>query len=44
MSRTITFDYQMCFATKEIRYVVAKLVLSPEFETKQPSISKYLPQ
>ena len=44
MNRTITFDYQLCFSTKEISNVVANLMLSPEFESEESAIAEQVPE
>ena len=44
MDRTIAFDYQICFTTKEISDVSAQLMLSSKFEAEQPAISKQFPK
>jgi hypothetical protein len=36
----IAFNYELRCAAIEVRYVVIKLVLLPEFEPEEPSISK----
>src|SRR5207247_270848 len=41
--RPITLDYKTSFVTIEIRYVIAKLMLASEFESKDLTISKQLP-
>ena len=43
MNRAIAFDYETSFVTIEVRDVISELVLPPELETAQTSISKQLP-
>jgi hypothetical protein len=44
MDGTIAFDHKVSFAAIEVRNVIAELMLPPEFESKDLSIAKQLPQ
>lgn len=44
MNCSITLNYQLRFVAIEIRNIITKLMLSPEFESHHLSITKQLPQ
>jgi hypothetical protein len=40
----VTFNHQRCLATKEVGYILTELMLSPELEPVQSTISQMLPK
>ena len=44
MNRAVAFDYQICFAAVEVGDVVSELMLPPEFQAQQLTISQELPE
>jgi len=44
MDGTVAFDHKVSFAAIEVRNVSPELMLPPEFESKDLSIPKQLPQ
>ncbi|MEK6337419.1 MAG: hypothetical protein AABM67_21050 [Acidobacteriota bacterium] len=44
MDGAIAFDYKVSFAAIEVRNVIPELMLPPEFEFKELTIPKELPQ
>jgi len=44
MNRAIAFDYQICFTAIEVCDVISELMLPPEFQTQELTISQELPE